>query len=1161
MQLLFFDTSISIPKKRLLLLAVVVFFSIVVKSQQRYDLSSLRQKTILLRDSAFIDDQPIIPGSIYITYQGQKVDISFFELNSRSNIIISSKYFSDSILITYRVLPLRLTSLRLLGSKKHSGLNGNSVLYREDVNYTGEVESSNELEYSGSFVRGITVGSRQDAALNSGFNLNINGKLSNGLEINATMTDANIPIQPEGNSASIQEFDRIFIQLKKDSHKIILGDFDISNESYYRMMRFDRKLQGIRYQTSFPIGAKSTLQLGASAALTRGTFSRNVFQAEENNQGPYKLIGNNGETFIIIIAGTEKVFINGQLMKRGVEHDYVINYNVGEVVFTPNRLITKDLRIVIEFQYSDRSFFRYSLEANARLVHPKYEIYSQMFTENDDKNKSLIFGESRSKEMAQRLSSIGNKLDSAFINAETEIVWDPSRVSYLKSDTTAMGITYTIYKWAETKQENVYQVLFTQVGLNRGNYILKSTAANGSVYQWVAPINGVLQGNYEPSLRITTPKTHLQWTSGGVYKWNNQQITRAEISYTSNDLNTFSEIQDNENKGIGMLINHKATYVIDSHKSLNLEVEQEYTSTHFSPLTRYRNNEFQRDWGLNLPIRNEVEQSLTTLSIGYSSRTVKSRLGGNLFYIPNSLNGLQSFADLQWSPGNWLFYTNQNLVSSGRSDTSTIFYRPKAGIRYFLLPQRSSIEVGFFHEINRTKIGENTLQRNGFLWQNYFLNWNNKFNQANSLNFNYIYRTEQINDSLQFLPPNIRAHTFSLDGQHEFSNSQTLKYILKYRNFSSIVQTQEIQHNYMGRIDYNSHYANGFVRLNTTYEVKAGREQRIQLTYVKAPNGFGNYAWRDLNNNGVFELNEAYVSPIVTENNFMRFFVALPDFIPANEVNYSQQITLTPKAKWHNQKDWRKWAAKLSYHLRFDVNKKVRTSDETGFLDYANPLAGFKDSLLIFSRSHMFQQISFQKNEGKIGLDLEWLYNNSSNLLSNGIEGFSLQNYALRSRVELAYFLTYFGKLSNGIRRNTSEFFLERNFQIIENGIENTFSFYLHRNVKLNLNANYGFKSTGIQYSILHQGDIEFKLARKNDGIIETRFTLLNQSYEAQILNPQIELSMLNGIPRGLNYIWNLTVGQKLTKYLQLNLIYNGRKNENSPQLIHSGNVEARAIF
>jgi hypothetical protein len=1128
-------------------------------SQQRYDLSSLRQKKVLLRDSIYLDEHPILPGSLYITHRGQTVDVSFFQLNSRSNILTSSKFFLDSILITYRILPLRLTSLRSLGTKKQGGLNANSIYYRDDVNYTGEVASANELEYSGSFVRGITVGNRQDAALNSGFNLNINGKLANGLEINATMTDANIPIQPEGNSASIQEFDRIFIQLKKDSHKIILGDFDVSEEPYYRMMKFDRKLQGIRYQTAVPIGNNSVLRFGAGAAITRGTFSRNIFQAEENNQGPYKLVGNNGETFIIIIAGTEKVFINGQLMKRGVEHDYTINYNVGEVVFTPNRLITKDLRIVIEFQYSDRSYFRYSMEANAHLVHPKYEIYSQVFTENDDKNNQLNI--QLKPTQVKRLSEIGNQLDSATIDAASEITWDASRIAYIKIDTNVLGTTYSIYKWAEIKQEKVYQVIFTQLGSNRGNYILKSTAANGSVYQWVAPKDGIQQGNYEPSITITTPKTHLQWTTGGVYKWNDRQVTRTEVSYTSNDLNTFSEIQDSENKGIGVILNHKASLPLDSFKTISLEVEQEYTSAHFSPLTRYRNNEFQRDWGLNLPIRNDIEQSFTTLTLGYSSRQLKTKLGGNLFTIPNSFNGLQSFADIQWSLGRWHLYTLQNLMTSGRSDTSALFYRPKAGIRYTLFPQKSSIEVGFFHEINRTKRGENVLLRNGFLWQNYFLNWNNTFGKMHVLNFGYIYRTEQINDSQNFLPPNIRAHTFSLDGQHEFSPSQALKYVLKYRNFSSINQTQEIQHNYLGRVDYNSHYANGFVRLNTTYEVKAGREQRIQLTYVKAPNGFGNYAWRDLNNNGVFELNEAYVSPIITENNYMRFFVALPDFIPANEVNYSQQFTITPKAKWHSKNDWRKWAAKFSYHLRLDVNKKVRTSEETSFLDYANPMAGFKDSFLIFSRSHMFQQISFQKNEGKIGLDFEWLYNNSSNLLSNGIEGFSQQNYAFKCRVELLYFLTFFGKLSNGIRSNSSEFFQERNFKIVENGIENTLSFYLHKNAKLNLNANYGFKSTGDQFSVTQQGDVEFKLSRKNDGIVETRFTLLNQNYQAQALNPQIELAMLNGIPRGLNYIWNLTIGQKLTKFLQLNLIYNGRKNENSPQLIHSGNVEARAIF
>ena len=413
-------------KMRFLFIPLMLICIAEMKSQYRFDLNSLRQKKVLLVDSIILDESPIIPGSIYISHNGQPIDPSFFLLNVRTNKLTSTKVFRDSLTISYRVLPLRLNSLRK-SNKSRNGNLGLSAGYRDDINYTGEVAPASELEYSGSFVRGITVGSRQDAAINSGFNLNIGGKLANGMEISATMTDANIPIQPEGNSASIQEFDRIFIQLKKDSHKIVLGDFDMSDEPYFRMMKFDRKLQGIRYQSAVPIGEKSSLRFGTGVALTRGNFSRNIFQAEENNQGPYKLTGNNGETFIIIIAGTEKVFINGQLMKRGVENDYTINYNVGEIVFTPNRLITKDLRIVIEFQYSDRSYFRYSLEANAHLINPKYEVYSQIFTENDDKNNQINLN--LSPQQTIRLSQIGNQLDSAIIPSERLAeAWDASRI-------------------------------------------------------------------------------------------------------------------------------------------------------------------------------------------------------------------------------------------------------------------------------------------------------------------------------------------------------------------------------------------------------------------------------------------------------------------------------------------------------------------------------------------------------------------------------------------------------------------------------------------------------------------------------------------------------------------------------------------------------------
>ena len=258
-------------------------------------------------------------------------------------------------MVSYKKLQFAVTYKR-----KDQGIIYNSYEqnpFRYEPNKAGELIDYGTLNSAGNVSRGIGFGNAQDVVVNSNLNLRINGTVANDVEVLAVISDENNPIQPEWNTQQIQDFDQVYITLKKDSTTLTLGDFLMQRPADSYFINYYKKSRGIQVQ-NVTHSHDWRITTEAEAALSRGRFNRNRIDGIEGNSGPYRLSGENGELFIVVIAGTENVFLDGRALTRGENNDYVVNYNTGEITFTPRILITRYSRIVVEFQYSDRNYGR-----------------------------------------------------------------------------------------------------------------------------------------------------------------------------------------------------------------------------------------------------------------------------------------------------------------------------------------------------------------------------------------------------------------------------------------------------------------------------------------------------------------------------------------------------------------------------------------------------------------------------------------------------------------------------------------------------------------------------------------------------------------------------------------------------------------------------------
>ncbi|MFT5725545.1 MAG: hypothetical protein ACI9JN_002670, partial [Bacteroidia bacterium] len=585
------------------IVCVAALLMLIFGRAEAQDASSLRStKVLITSDTTVLDTFIIVPESVKISgYDSSQ----FTLLTSQSSIIwLDTNYPPDSIVITYRILNFDFNKIHQNKDEKLIGVDyqANPFAYIPDKEKRSG-QSTDDIKTIGNISRGIGFGNKQDVTVNSNLNLRLNGRIQNKIDIIAAISDENNPIQPEGNTQQIQDFDRVYIQLKQDRASLIAGDFPMKTPDSSYFMKYNKKSRGLQFQQSF-VRPNASWKIAGEGAVSRGRFSRNTITGIEGNQGPYRLSGANGETFIIIISGTEQVYLDGQLITRGEQNDYVINYNTGELTFTPKRLITQYSRIVIEFQYSDRNYGRSVVRFGGSYTQGKWNIRGNFFNEQDNKNQPFqqnLEDPDSAISKRQFLSDAGDA-ELVFFPNFTEITeFDPNQILYVQRDSSGLEIFVHAQPGDTGKQ---YRVSFSYVGVGNGNYAQKITTTNGKVFEWLDPVLGNSIGTYAPVEILVPPKKLEMINLGFDYQLSTNTQVSLEFVRSNNDINTFSALDKDNDVGYGVRfdIDSRATLTSDSIKpwKVNTKLSYELTQKDFRYIERYRNVEFDRKWNRTL---------------------------------------------------------------------------------------------------------------------------------------------------------------------------------------------------------------------------------------------------------------------------------------------------------------------------------------------------------------------------------------------------------------------------------------------------------------------------------------------------------------------------------------------------------------------------------
>ncbi|MDC1266286.1 hypothetical protein N8009_05790, partial [Flavobacteriaceae bacterium] len=502
------------------------------------------------------------------------------------------------------------------------------------------------------------------------------------------------------------------------------------------------------------------------------------------------------------------------------------------------------------------------------------------------------------------------------------------------------------------------------------------------------------------------------------------------------------------------------------------------------------------------------------------------------------------------------FYTNSSFLETDGFNSNSTFYRSDNRVKYSYKKGWSGVNFSTEHN-EKKEVALNQLDPISQKFQAYEVFTGIGDSTKVFVKLGYIHR---VNDSIQNnrLAKVNASDTYYLDSKWIQTQNTNLSLYANYRVFKSTNTSTATQKSINSRLQYSQKLANNLIHWNTLFETNAGRLPQQDFTYVEVEPGQGSFVWFDYNENGIQELEEFEIAQFQDQATYVRVLLPNQVYIRTHQNKLSQSLTINPIQWVNSSKASKRFWSHFYNQTSFLIDRKDKNDSASIRLNSFHSTE--EDQLAL--QSNFRNQLFFNRGKQHYTLSYSYSESNARNVLSFGYveqETFSHQ-FNFSHKIQEQWLLNFQTNLDENL--SASENFISKNYQLNETLLNPKLSYLLDDNKRFDVYYQHQKKYNSIgdlEQLTQEKYGLSFTLTQNQKAAITGEFNYFSNDFSGNANTP-VAYQMMEGLQPGTNFTWSLIAQKKLTKFLDLNINYFGRKSETS-RTIHTGTVQLKAYF